>query len=237
MYINKYIELLRFYLIDKLDEIKIMLQDTLKDEINNLISVILSSIIAFFISSDFIDVNGFWGVAIKIMVLLASYGFLKYYIFDKLFCHLKNKRGLNNYGKGKLDVDSAKCLIDEFDHVACDGILLALDFLKKYKASFKKSIDERQLYLIEAFYYYKKAIDVTEQVVDHGELCINNINKDDGISRYRLINIYKLFKEIKEKIFSGLDETYNHEVKEVEVDIKNAERIFKKIEDYVMNLE
>lgn len=52
MNIEKYLELLRFYLTEKISEINDTLKNNIDDEVNNIISSILSAIFAVFITSE-----------------------------------------------------------------------------------------------------------------------------------------------------------------------------------------
>ena len=58
MNISKYIELLRFYLTDKISEVNNSLNNTLLDELLDIVSNILAAIFSVFISTEFIEVNG-----------------------------------------------------------------------------------------------------------------------------------------------------------------------------------
>lgn len=236
MDINKSIELLRFYLVDKIDEIQFTFQKALKNEIENLVTEVISSMTALFISFEFLSMNGVLGVFLKILILFLSYLFLKFVVISKIYRYIKTKKEKKDADEKKLSEPEIKNLIDKFDHIACDGILLSLDFLKKYNASSKKSVDEKRFYLIESFYYYKKAIDITSLIIDNCDYCINNPYKHDGIAHYRLINVYNLLDEINNGTVSILKDSYNDNSKEVSLDIENVEEKLKNIHSFLLDI-
>ena len=73
MNIEKYIELLRFYLTEKIDEVNRSVQKTIQDEIADLLSSIISSILAIYISTQFIEKNGLGWAVLKVFVLIIVY--------------------------------------------------------------------------------------------------------------------------------------------------------------------
>lgn len=200
MNISKYIELLRFYLTEKIDTLDSSIKNTFSDEIQNIISSILSALFSLFISKDCIDMDGFWGVLIKIVLVIVLYFVFKY-IISKLLNYRRTKNEIEKSDKKELSTSEAKKLIDRFDNVACDGIILSNDFLKKYDDK-KLSICEKQFALIESFYYYKKAVEITYLIIYNSEHCINNEKNVFGVSKYRLNNVYNLLNEISENINS-----------------------------------
>lgn len=201
MNINKYIELLRFYLTEKIDETQQSFQKTIVDEIDDVICTILSSVFALFISTECIEADGVLGVIFKITTIILVY-FGTRLLFKKILRILKTKRELSNSNRLKLTSEEAKNLIEKFDHIACDSILLAWDFIDK-----KQSIshrDQKNFCIIEAFYYYKKAVEITCLIINNPNTCINNLENSNGISRYRLNNVYDSLKDINDQIDTEL---------------------------------
>ncbi len=200
MNIHKYIELLRFYLIEKIDDIHQSLEKTLKDEIDDIIKSILSSILALFISIEFIEIEGVWGSLFKIVLTVSIYLLMRYIILAKIYRKVKTKKEIKEADGVFLTPVEAKRLIDKFDHIACDSLLLAWDFLDKSKKIKSGREHEKSFCIIEAFYYYKKSLDIVFLIIYNSKSCINNERKKDGISKYRLSNVYNSLSDINDNI-------------------------------------
>lgn len=218
MNIEKYLELLRFYLTEKISEINDTLKNNIDDEVNNIISSILSAIFAVFITSETITANGVIATIVKVILVIAIWYTVKYIIWDKYRIRKKIDKETKVSDYKVLTSTKIKSLVDKFDHIACDGVLLSWDFLDKYANKSPVRETEKEFYLIEAFYYFKKALLITSEVVYYAECCVNNDNVCTGVAIYRLQNIYNSLLAINEEIkgypkadeFSGELEQVKH---------------------------
>ena len=196
MNINKYIELLRFYLVEKIGEISESFKTTIYDEVDNIISSIISAIFAVFISDAAIQLHGFWGVVLRTVLVVVIWFLLKYILLKALTRFGRTTLELEKSRKKQLEEEQIKNWVDQFDHIACDGMLLSRDYLRQYSANQNLKDSEKEFCVIEAFYYYKKSLTITARIVSHAESCVNGVNKDNGIAKYRLRNIYISLCEI-----------------------------------------
>lgn len=218
MNIEKYLELLRFYLTEKISEINDTLKNNIDDEVNNIISSILSAIFAVFITSETITENGVIATIVKVISVIAIWYTVKYIIWDKYRIRKKIDKETKVSDDKVLTSTKIKSLVDKFDHIACDGVLLSWDFLDKYANKSPVRETEKEFYLIEAFYYFKKALLITSEVVYYAECCVNNDNVCTGVAIYRLQNIYNSLLAINGEIkgypkadeFSGELEQVKH---------------------------
>lgn len=218
MNIEKYLELLRFYLTEKISEINDTLKNNIDDEVNNIISSILSAIFAVFITSETITANGVIATIVKVISVIAIWYTVKYIIWDKYRIRKKIDKETKVSDDKVLTSTKIKSLVDKFDHIACDGVLLSWDFLDKYANKSPVRETEKEFYLIEAFYYFKKALLITSEVVYYAECCVNNDNVCTGVAIYRLQNIYNSLLAINDEIkeypkadeFSGELEQVKH---------------------------
>lgn len=208
MNISKYIELLRFYVTDKIGQTTQSIKSSLSNDTEEMKSSILSAIFSLFISSEFIKINGYGGAFLKVFIVIISYFSLKF-VIKKIQRYRKTNKEQKAADESSLTKDEAKSLIDKFDHIACDGILLSRDYFQKYDdIQVGKADNERLFYLFEAFYYYKKALQIAALVVKYPKSCFNNANNINGISMYRFINVYNSLDEIMGQL--------NGEIKSVE---------------------
>lgn len=196
--IGKYLELLRFYVTEKIGEIDASLKNTVSSEVRSIISSLLSALFSLFISIEFIREEGIFGVILKIVAVIILFIVFNSLI-SQLLRYIKSYKETKQADNKELSAVEIKSYVDKFDHIACDGVLLARDFLNKSKDK-HLTTNERQFSLIEAFYYYKKSLDATLLIVNHSTLCVNNPNNNKGISLYRLTNIFYLLDELKKDI-------------------------------------
>lgn len=235
MNISKYIELLRFYLLEKLDEIDNSLETTVSDELNDITQSVLSALFAMFISNESIQTDGICGVLLKVGAVIGLY-FLFKFIFKKFARFRKTKTEVKKSDEKELTTKETKNLVDKFDHITCDGMLLSIDFISKYKdESINKN--EREFYLIEAFYYYKKSSIVAELIVKHAGNCVNSPSKSNGVSIYRLINVYNALDELHKEIKKLVKDSCIANKEEFITDIDNVEnRELRALSDYISGI-
>ncbi len=231
--INKYIELLRFYLTDRIGQIEATFKRTIGDEITEIISSVLSAIFSLFLSQELIKLNGFWGTVLRILSVIILYFIIKI-IIKKIHLYFRVKKSIDDSDKRKLSNEDAKLLVDKFDHIACDGLLLSRDYLKKYmdKES-QATINEKQFYLFEAFYYYKKSLDLSVTIVEYADCCLNSIDNINRISLYRFFNIYKSLEEIRLTIKECVEKEDIEQKEELTNEISRSEKKFEKISSYI----
>lgn len=230
MNIEKYIELLRFYLTEKIDEVNRSVQKTIQDEIADLLSSIISSILAIYISTQFIEKNGLGWAVLKVFVLIIVY-LLLYFLTKWIIRKYKTQKELGNANNKRLSDSQFKKLVSDFDHIACDSILLSWDFLKKI---YSKRIgnSEKNFCLIESIYYFKKAISIISLVVTYKEICVNSGNVSNAISPYRIKNASESLKDISTKIEQAFEYLHVNLTDDIADDYKNSLIELKKVTDY-----
>lgn len=204
MNIIKNIELLRFYVTDKIDQIHYSVQDSLSNEIEDILSSILSAIFSMFLSSELIKTNGVLPTVFRIGLVIALYFLLKF-IIKKIRRYCKSNKEQKAADESHISRNEAKTLIDKFDHIACDGILLSRDYYQKYLSTGNSNINEKLFYLFESFYYYKKALRFTYLVTKYPSDCFNCVNNINGISMYRFFNIINSLEEIQKLLYDSIE--------------------------------
>ncbi len=231
MHTDKYIELLRFYVTNKIDESALSAKISFRKEIANIISSLLSVIFSLFLSDEIITKEGFWWSAFRIILIIIFYLVL-YCIIKKIYTYIAIDRSIRRENKKKLPLEEKKFFIDQFDHIACDGILLAKDFYKKYSET-ETPTDERLFYLFESFYYYKKALNIVDLIVSYPEECVNNLKLNNGVAKYRLINVFQSLNSLRTNIKNAIDSETIDEKDELLNELNNSNVSFNKIEDFL----
>jgi len=235
--INKYIELLRFYVTDKIGQINQSVQDSLSNEIEEILSSILSAIFSLFISTEFIKADGLWGIIFKTVIVILSYCSLKY-IIKKFRRYRKSNKEQKAADESNITKNEAKSLVDRFDHIACDGILLSRDYYQKYIDVEESELNEKLFYLFESFYYYKKALQIASLVTKYPKSCFSNANNLNGISMYRFINVFNSLSELKTKLIASIKKQENIEYHfEIQNDMSDTVKLLDEIERFIKQIQ
>lgn len=233
MNINKYIELLRFYVTDKIGQINRSVQDSLSNEIEEILSSILSAIFSLFISTEFIEATGIWGILFKIVTVILSYFLLKF-VIKNFRRYKKSNKEQKAADESSITKDEAKSLVDKFDHIACDGILLSRDYFQKYVDIEDDKMNEKLFYLFESFYYYKKALQIASLVTKYPKCCFSNVDNLNGIAMYRFINVFNSLCELKTKLTKSIEKQNNIEYRfEIQNDMSATIELLDKIEKFI----
>lgn len=235
MNIYKYIELLRFYITEKIGQLNQSVNDTLDYQIEDVLSSILSAVLSLYISADLIRVCGLWGTSLRIVTVIILYILLKCMI-RRIRRYRKSRKEEKKSDKGTISRNEAKLLVDKFDHIACDGILLSRDYLQRYNETCTEKVNERLFYLFEAVYYYKKALQIVALVIQYPDACYNNPNNINGISMYRFSNVYKSLVELKDTLLDMINIETNIEYDcELKDELSDTIEKLNRIDEFIKN--
>lgn len=234
MNIEKYIELLRFYVTEKIEEVNSSIEKSITDVIDNFISTIFAAILALIISTECIRLQGVWGIIMRVFLLIIAF-LIAFFVVKKFKRFFKTKKELDDANNKRINLIDAKRRITDFDHIACDSILLSWDFLKKFN-SIKTNENEEMFCLIETIYYYKKALFVTETIVTYSNDCVKSVNQENGVAPYRIKNASASLDEIHNKIKEALLKLNISEQDEMSIDVMDTEQHLSLIKKYVNTL-
>lgn len=102
----------------------------------------------------------------------------------------------NAWKKEKLpSAEKIKGYIDDFDHIACDNILISQNFIMAYKDP-DTSADLKEFYFYEIIYYTKVSLGIIQKIFVNSNRCINDKNSTNKIYLFRLENSLKMLNEI-----------------------------------------
>ena len=85
--------------------------------------------------------------------------------------------------------------IDDFDHIACDNILISQNFIKAYE-DHATPINLKEFYFYEIIYYSKVSISIIQKLLSNQDRCINDKNNTNRVHLFRLENSIKMLIEI-----------------------------------------
>lgn len=91
--------------------------------------------------------------------------------------------------------EKVKEYIDNFDHIACDNILISKNFIMAYEDS-KTSENLKEFYFYEIIYYTKVSLDIIRKLLVNKNKCINDKEHTNRIHLFRLENSLNMLEEI-----------------------------------------
>lgn len=203
---HKNLELLRFYLSKDIHEIDKKIQ---KDE-SEFLSCIVASLVDIFVVIFFDDALDcmisthtnsmfFLGLCkvLCIVVLLALFAAVR-----RTFLAAQNRKLRKQRESGRLQSlpDSQLEIIDSFDNIACDGLLICQHYKKRY--------EEEEVQYIKLFYFYEiiHHLRKAKEIYD-----VINRNKGDYISSSpKTLDSYRVnnFIDFANEMFEFINTTY-----------------------------
>lgn len=206
----KCFELTRHLFFTKLKNIIDEKNNKNENNFEKLTGIVFSSAMSLFLSylskayfDDLIKTgspwNVFWAFLIAITIYIVLFVLIRFLyskltiIIQKMYLNLKVHSPDITDGK-------AKELIDDFDHIVLDNLIISYEFLEKIKKSNNKKI--ATFYFHEITYYLQKSIDITMEVTDkcRREKCLNISNNMQGVDLFRLRNVLDMMEDIYKQI-------------------------------------
>lgn len=193
----KNIELLRHYLSSQMKNI----EGKMSAESNYLIGCIIASLIDILIVLVFDDVLTKVGIVYKFVALIIL--IILFVIFSKIVTYICGIHGINQLieGKQRSKDKNIEKYIDQFDNIACGGVLLANEYIKKYKT---ETSYIKEYYLYEILHYLKKSIGIAELICSDTKNYYVRLEKENDIegiekiAEYRIINFINISGNILE---------------------------------------
>lgn len=213
----KYLELTRHHIYTKT---KKMINDYTKHEgggFSKLSEVVFSSALSLFLTylaeTYFTDASenslNIWAVVGLFAMAVALYCILfvsirKIYsvIAKAIEKHFYNKK----INSPEISAQKTKELIDDFDHIAFDHLIIAYEFINEIGTS--KNLEVRTFYFHETLYYLRTSVNKTKEIThqDRRKDCLNIFGNVNGIDIFRLINAHKMMCDLYNKVKRIFDE-------------------------------
>lgn len=130
-------------------------------------------------------------LAIFIVGVVISF-FIFYFLIKKITTYISDKKihRLGEFEKHEL--------IERFDNVACDSVIVAQNY-KKYILDLKLKDDEtehlRNFYLFEIIHYLNKATGITNALLNEENSCVTKENDNQKVDRFRIQNLVSLMND------------------------------------------
>lgn len=88
-----------------------------------------------------------------------------------------------------------KGLIDDFDHIACDNILISQNFINAYNENDISPL-LKEFYFYEIIYYTNVSLSIIQKLIVNKNLCINDKDNTNRVHLFRLKNTLSMINEI-----------------------------------------
>lgn len=238
----KNLELLRYYIGINFEKNFRAFAKQNEEKNEQLASTVFStalSLIASFLSTKYIQ---FFSVPLNVAIILLVFvvGFIISYnvyicAYRKI---LRVKKSLKRY-KRKTSAIEIKEIIDSFDHIACDNVLVAKEFMQHFDP--QSDLELSTFYYFEIIYYAKTAAKKTLKILNNSNNCINSKDETDAIDLFRIKNLCVILKQILQFISEHKGEisiddkmrpSLDHQVGLLEQDITKA---YKKCDGLIQN--
>lgn len=225
---HKNAELLRHYIVKEIREI----DKKLTDNSNHVAGYLYASFVDILIVMIFDDFLKKASICFRI--ILAVILILVFMGVSAIVSHIKAKRHVNLLieGRQKYDKDNIEKYIDEFDNVACDGLLICQNYMKKYMKS-KECPEIKEFYFYEIVHHLKKSINIFEQVYGGKNSCLYiRRDKDDSIYKideYRTKNFIKICTKIYDFVKTESKNSRDFQDKLLTCDIENIHTKLKEL--------
>lgn len=226
---HKNLELLRFYVSKDIKKIDSKLQKNESELMGYFLGSLVDILVVFLfndIFSTFILLNiniTFWQVALKILCIVLLIGVFLFVSWSSKKIHEYRVKKSNVSGKSAYVVDDKRQeMIDDFDNIACDGLLICQNYISRYN-EVKDDKEEyiKEFYLYEIIHHLSKATSIFNVIYCNQNLYISakNIQLLDS---YRVNNFIFFSQQIMKFLVEEIKHyPNNQELKDDMINLEN----------------
>ena len=167
------------------------------------LSVLLTYLVETYVKDSTKEVPNVWATVALFAAAIVLYCAL-YICIRKIYSIIAKVIENHSYNKRihspEITAQKTKELIDDFDHIAFDHLIIAYEFLNEIELS--TNLEVRTFYFHEALYYLRTSINITKEVTqqDRRKDCLNIFGNVNGIDVFRLKNAHKMMCDLCSKI-------------------------------------
>lgn len=189
---HKNLELLRYYLNRDLVRIDHNIQRNSTELSGYFIaSLVDMSIVVLF--SDLLKDKGVLCKLLVILFLVVLFAIVSQ-VVNRVVRWVKTRQ--KESGREEYLIDAARQkVIDDFDNIACDALLICENYMQRYQTAEKEHI--KNFYLYEIIHHLTKSVDLFNDINGHRELYISSSNSE-LIDLYRVNNYIDYAKAINQ---------------------------------------
>lgn len=143
--------------------------------------------------SDLLNGKGVWFKLFAVFALIVLF-----VLVSKVSNKVANWVSIRRKESGREEylIDATRqAIIDGFDNIACDALLICEDYMPRYQAAEKEHI--KNFYLYEIIHHLTKSVDLFNEIDSHHDLYISS-NDSELIDSYRVNNYIDYAKAINQ---------------------------------------
>lgn len=189
---HKNLELLRYYLNRDLTRI----DQNIQNSSNELLGYFIASLVDMSVVVLFSDLLSGKGVCFKLLAVFTL--IVLFVIVSKVSNKVANWISTRRKESGREEylMDAAKqAIIDGFDNIACDALLICEEYMQRYVAAEKEHI--KNFYLYEIIHHLTKSVDLFNEIDSHHDWYISS-QDSELIDSYRVNNYIDYAKAINQ---------------------------------------
>lgn len=199
----KYLELTRHHASSKFEKVISAQSKQNSTSAEEILAAMFSSALSLFFANLGENIkpapNIWWQYIIYGLIAAIAYIFLFivfFFGFKIFYRKVKGRMYDSRIHTGDHSPEECKEIIDDFDVIAFDNLLLGFEFIQQLPPVCTTSQELHTYYFHELLYYLKTAITKTELVLDLGPGYINSKTVVTGVDLYRIYNAKSLMEEI-----------------------------------------
>lgn len=212
-------EYLKYEIDNKID---LEMNKVKKSTLNTYTGLMASIFASFFSDNLLLSLKNYLNIKNQIALYFAYFGiftacvlitFIIFYFLIKKISTFINDRKIF-----KLDKTETKKLIEQFDNVACDSVMVAQNYrqyILNLKTEYGDNKNLRDFYLYEIIHYLNKASTITRSLFGADDSCITWQNDNQKVDFFRIKNLVNLIIdnfEFVNKYMRGQTEDVNKAV-------------------------
>lgn len=174
--------------------------DDIKSQIANTIfatifSASITEVVFNDIGTEFDFLTIISWIGLFIIVYIISY--LIYNVLFGKFASMYKVRKLHSVKNSDLEIAQIQ---KDFDNIACDSILVAVEYKNKFDAidSGISSAKLKIFYYYETMHYLNSSCEKTLILLKNKDRCVRTMNEATGVDLFRIINIADIMTELKD---------------------------------------
>lgn len=213
---HKNLELLRYYLNRDLTRI----DQNIQNSSNELLGYFIASLVDMSVVVLFSDLLSGKGVRFKLFAVFAL--IVLFVIVSKVSNKVANWISTRRKESGREEylIDAAKqAIIDDFDNIACDALLICEEYMQRYQAAEKEHI--KNFYLYEIIHHLTKSVDLFNEIDSHQDWYISSQNSE-LIDSYRINNYIDYAKAINQFLCNEIQKPISDPELKKDLDNLNA---------------
>lgn len=224
---HKNLELLRFYVSKDIGKIDAKIQNNESNLLGYFLGSLVDVLIVLLFDDFFVTFletyvpSVKWQVIVKIALIL---GFVGLFIFVSWISKKIRESRIKKQqvsGKRAYDVsDEQQEMIDNFDNIACDGLLICQNYILRYKQVDEKYI--KDFYLYEIIHHLNKAASICNIIYNNQKLYVSAQNAQ-LLDSYRVNNFIIFSQNIVKFLSDEIPENSGN--KELDDDMTNLKAL------------